>query len=68
MESAHACKRGSVARWKTWHETRTPMWLLIGPIIFSHGKKTLGPFIRGKIRRKLYHLCEHVSSDKTRLS
>ena len=39
MESAHACKQGSAEGWKTWHETHTPMWLLIGPIIFSHGKK-----------------------------
>ena len=29
---------------------------------------TLGPFIRGKIRRELYHLYEHVLSNKTRLS
>ena len=28
---------------------------------------TLGPFIRGKIRRGLYHLYEHVLSNKTRL-
>ena len=28
----------------------------------------LGPFIRGKIRRELYHLYEHVLSNKTRLS
>ena len=27
----------------------------------------LGPFIRGKIRRELYHLYEHVLSNKTRL-
>ena len=25
----------------------------------------LGPFIRGKIRRELYHLYEHVLSNKT---
>ena len=30
-------------------------------------KTTLGPFIRGKIRRELYHLYEHVLSNKTRL-
>ena len=29
--------------------------------------KTIGPFIRGKIRRELYHLYEHVLSNKTRL-
>ena len=29
---------------------------------------TVGPFIRGKIRRELYHLYEHVLSNKTRLS
>ena len=29
---------------------------------------SLGPFIRGKIRRELYHLYEHVLSNKTRLS
>ena len=29
---------------------------------------TIGPFIRGKIRRELYHLYEHVLSNKTRLS
>ena len=28
----------------------------------------IGPFIRGKIRRELYHLYEHVLSNKTRLS
>ena len=28
---------------------------------------SLGPFIRGKIRRELYHLYENVSSNKTRL-
>ena len=27
----------------------------------------IGPFIRGKIRRELYHLYEHVLSNKTRL-
>ena len=27
----------------------------------------LGPFIRGKIRRELYHLYQHVLSNKTRL-
>ena len=31
-------------------------------------KYTIGPFIRGKIRRELYHLYEHVLSNKTRLS
>ena len=29
--------------------------------------ETIGPFIRGKIRRELYHLYEHVLSNKTRL-
>ena len=29
---------------------------------------TVGPFIRGKIRRELYHLYEHVLCNKTRLS
>ena len=29
---------------------------------------SLGPFIRGKIRRELYHLYEHLLSNKTRLS
>ena len=28
---------------------------------------TIGPFIRGKIRRELYHLYEHVLSSKPRL-
>ena len=28
---------------------------------------TIGPFIRGKMRRELYHLYEHVLSNKTRL-
>ena len=28
---------------------------------------TIGPFIRGKIRREQYHLYEHVLSNKTRL-
>ena len=30
--------------------------------------KIIGPFIRGKIRRELYHLYEHVLSNKMRLS
>ena len=29
--------------------------------------KTIGPFIRGKIGRELYHLYEHVLSNKARL-
>ena len=29
--------------------------------------ETIGPFKRGKIRRELYHLYEHVLSNKTRL-
>ena len=29
---------------------------------------SIGPFIRGKIRRELYHLYEHVLSNKTHLS
>ena len=32
---------------------------------FTTGQDTLGPFIREKIRRELYHLYEHVLS-KTR--
>ena len=54
----------------------TPAWALIS-MINSHGLtfavhnitfdvsrdlSTLGPFIRGKIRRELYHLYEHVLS------
>ena len=39
------------------------------PWLFIDAKDlTLGPFIRGKIRRELYHLYEHVLSNKTRLS
>ena len=30
-------------------------------------RERLGPFIRGKIRRELYHLYEHVLSNKPRL-
>ena len=33
----------------------------------SSGSEILGPFILGKIRRELYHLYEHVLSNKTRL-
>ena len=34
-------------------------------LLLSCGFRTIGPFIRGKIRRELYHLYEHVLS-KTR--
>ena len=38
------------------------------PKSFFAKKKIIGPFIRGKIRRELYHLYEHVLSNKMRLS
>ena len=43
------------------------LWFCLAPI-FETCFETLGPFIRGKIRRELYHLYEHVLSNKTRLS
>ena len=36
--------------------------------ILIKGKGILGPFIREKIRRELYHLYEHVLCNKTHLS
>ena len=35
---------------------------------FTDTSNILGPFIRGKIRRELYHLYEHVLPNKTPLS
>ena len=43
------------------------LWFCLAPI-FETCFETLGPFIRGKIRRELYHLYEHVLSNKTRLA
>ena len=55
-------------------EFSPPLFLSPSSIMLMHrpqtpqpgfGSITLGPFIRGKIRRELYHLYEHVLS-KTR--
>ena len=44
--------------------------MVCGMACGMHGLRNdiIGPFIRGKIRRELYHLYEHVLSNKTRLS
>ena len=43
-----------------WRSQSALVWLLAMSCLDP--KISLGPFIRGKIRRELYHLCKHVLS------
>ena len=55
--------------WREWRHVKTPCKWIKG-VGGGKGKgsfEIIGPFIRGKIRRELYHLYEHVLSNKTRL-
>ena len=61
------CKRSDILCPKMWPTEKRSFWLHIQLWEANLLGETLGPFIRGKIRRELYHLYEHVLSNKTRL-
>ena len=57
-----------IAEGRSRHEARQGkrlVWISNKTEFSKNAKTTIGPFIRGKIRRELYHLYEHVLS-KTR--
>ena len=55
QSSAASCNK----RWEFWHETHTPLWLLIGRIIFLTREKTSFAILIGRI---IFFTCENHRS------